>query len=374
MAVTRLPQHATIRLLAFVLACFGIYLFGMALSNWLVSGFGRVALQVSYGEFGFIKRGLVGTLLQPVLPDHAYPTIIRSSISYGLVIGALLAMGSALLMLRCNQRLPRLLFLLSPATFLQLGYTFSWFDATFYMLFVWQVILLRNSPASAAPRAAPQATDQTMRSILIGAIGSVALLIHEAYLLAVAPLLAWLCLKRFGASLRAWLPLLMISITLGFLVAFGRYEAGPLALAQQLGLPLQEAPAEFTSTLSENVMATVRSFWMPGYARGSLPALAYVGLLAWLGCRSTATPPSGRTAILLALSPLLLGLIGADLPRWCGMAGFNLLLLALLDEISLRGTAGSPWPRLALLAGLAGPMGVVGSSFPLTIGALGRIF
>jgi hypothetical protein len=370
MAAARLTQHATFRLLALVLACFGTYVFGMALSNLLVSGFGRVALRVNYGEFGFIKRGLVGTLLQPVLPDHSYQTIINSSISFGLAIGALLAMGSSLLMLRCNQRLPRLLFLLSPATFLQLGYTFSWFDATFYMLFVWQVILLRDSAASAAPRAA----DETMRSILIGAIGSFALLIHEAYLLAVAPLLAWFCLKRFGPSLRAWLPLLMISITLGFLVAFGRYEAGPLALAQQLGLPLQEAPAEFTSTLSENVMATVRSFWLPGYARGSLPALAYVGLLAWLGCRSPATSPSGRTAILLALSPLLLGLIGADLPRWCGMAGFNLLLLALVGGISLRGTPGSPWPRLALLAGLAGPMGVVGSSFPLTIGALGRIF
>ena len=365
----RLTPQNSIRLLAHAATGFGIYILGMALSNWLVSGFGRVALRISYGEFGFVKRGLVGTLLQPVLPDHAYPTIIRSSISYGLAIGALLAIGSGLLMLRCHQRLPRLLFLLSPATFLQLGYTFSWFDATLSVLFIGQVILLRGSKA----RPTPSPARETARSILIGALAVVALLVHEVYLIAMAPLLAWFCLKRFGPSMRTWLPLLCIGITLGCVVAFGSYEAGPFALAQQLGVPAQEAPAEFTSSLGENIMATMRSIWLSGYARGSLPALAYVALLAWLGFQSTATPPGHRSAIVLALSPLLLGLIGADLPRWCGMAGFNLLLLGLVGDISLRGTPGSPWPRLALLAGLAGPMGVVGYSFPLTIGALARI-
>lgn len=351
---------------AMVLANFGAYVLGMALSGWMVSGFLKVALRIHYGGFGFIKRGLIGTAAQPLLPDHSYPSLIHAALVFGFGIGALLSLASGLLLLHCDRPLQRLLFLVSPATLLQFGYTFSWFDAALYLIFICQLLLLQQAASSAS--------GNTLRSLVIGLLGALALLIHEAYLLAAAPLLIWLCQQRFQGSFRRWLPLLPILATAIALILYGRYEPGPLELARQLGIPAQDAPLEFTANVSENLVGTLRSLWLSGLVRGSLPALAYLALLSWLALRSPDRPQQSSLAILLALSPLLLSLIGFDLPRWCAMAGCNLLLLGLLGQISMRGRPGSPWPGLTCLAALAGPVGVLGTSFPLTLGALGRIF
>ncbi|KMM17388.1 hypothetical protein SYNGFB01_04465 [Synechococcus sp. GFB01] len=104
------PQHGMHRP-AFVLRALAglvLYVVGMALSGFLVSGFMKVAIRLNYDEFGFIKRGLVGTVLHRALGtgiDRADPRPI--ALVFGLVIGVLLSLlTAALLSPPIRRRLP----------------------------------------------------------------------------------------------------------------------------------------------------------------------------------------------------------------------------------------------------------------------------
>ena len=355
------PHHCVSRLAwaGWSLLSLAIYGLGMVLSGGMVSGFLQVALRLDYGSFGFIKRGLIGSLAQPLLPDPlAYDALIQAGRGYGLLIGLLLSGVVGLLLAHGRQRSSRLLFLLSPAAMLQLGYTFSWYDGSCTLLFLLQLLLLRSRRAWLAPLRAP----------LLAALAAAALLVHELYLLAFLPLLlaqAWPRLRPAGRGLVA----VVVLVTTTALLCWGSYETGPVALAARLGLTADQAPLEFTSSLAANAAGTLDRLWLGGYWRGSLPALLYLALLLSLARRAG----SAAMPLALALSPLLLSLIGVDLPRWCGLAATNLLLLGLLGVIRFHRAGTRSWAWLPLPFVLAGPIGVFGYSFPLLTPGLSSI-
>jgi hypothetical protein len=317
----------------------------------MVSGFLKVALRLHYGGFGFIKRGLIGSLAQPLLgPDPAYATLIQAGLGFGLLVGVLLSLAVGNLLAASRQPSSRLLFLLSPAALLQLGYTFSWYDGACTLLFLLQLLLLRCRRAWLPPLLAP----------LLALLAAAAILVHELYLLAFLPLLLWRAWPRLDRPGRGLL-LLVLLLSTGALLWQGSYEPGPAQLAARLGLDVAQAPLEFTSSLASNLSGTITGLWLGGYWRGCLPALLYLALLVGLARRGG----SPALPLILALSPLLLGLIGVDLPRWCGLAATNLLLLGLLGAIRFSRPGSRPWHWLALPFMLAGPIGVFGYSFPL---------
>lgn len=341
------------------LLSFGLYGLGIVLCGGMVSGFLQVALRLDYGGFGFIKRGLIGSLAQPLIGHQpAYPLLIRAGLGYGLLVGLLLSVAVGVLLADCRQPRSRLLFLLSPAALLQFGYTFSWYDAACTLLFVSQLLLLRSCRAWLVPWRAP----------LLAALAALAILVHELYLLAFLPLLLALAWPRLRGSGRLLL-LSVVLLTTAALLLWGSYEPGALQLAARLGLAADQAPLEFTSSLATNAAGTLEGLWLRGYWRGSLPALLYLALLVALAQRAGSPAPP----ILLALSPLLLGLIGVDLPRWCGLAATNLLLLGLLGRLRFSRPGADPWSLLPLPFVLAGPIGVFGYSFPLVSPGLSQV-
>jgi hypothetical protein len=343
---------------AWALLSFAIYGLGIALSGGMVSGFLQVALRIHYGGFGFIKRGLIGSLAQPLLgPAPAYPTLIQAGLLYGLLIGALLSLAFGSLLAASRQPSSRLLFLVSPAALLQLGYTFSWYDGACTLLFLLQLLLLRSRRAWLQRLLAP----------LLALLAAAAILVHELYLLAFLPLLIWQAWPRLNRPGRGLL-LLVVLLSTGALLWQGSYEPGPAELAARLGLDLAHAPLEFTSSLATNLSSVVKGLWLGGYWRGSVPALLYLAVLLGLARRAGSQLPP----LLLALSPLLLGLIGVDLPRWCALAATNLLLLGLLGAIRFSKPGTRPWHWLALPFVLAGPIGVFGYSFPLVTPGLSQ--
>ena len=73
-------------------------LLGMALGGWQVSHFGLTALVLRYGELGLIKRGLLGSLLGPLLPRPLDLGLARALwIGLGVGMGGLLALLAGLL-------------------------------------------------------------------------------------------------------------------------------------------------------------------------------------------------------------------------------------------------------------------------------------
>lgn len=352
------------------LASLSLYVLGMTLSSWSVGDFLQVALQLNYGEFGFTKRGLLGTLLHPILANADRATIHSAAVVYASIAGILLCVCVAELASRCRSRFHRALFLLSPATLLQLGYTFGFLDSTGTLILLSQILLLPAKSAVHRPR-------MPFRIGIISMLGVVATLTHEGWAISALPMLCVLMMRRTGRLNLVIATFIPALLALTAVALFGRFEGGDQQLAALLGRESNPVAMELTWSLRQNIQATIEGIWFSGNVKGSLTGFAYVAGLTWLAWRGTviARNPAAQIALLAtALSPLLLSFLGIDLGRWCGMAAFNLLLLGLLGEINLRGTPGSPWARLALLAGFAGPIGVFGHTFPLTIGALGRIF
>jgi hypothetical protein len=327
-----------------------LFLAGMVLNRGNVPIFSVSSLYYRYQELGLVKRGLLGTLLSPLLPEQLVPAAALP-LWLGLGLGAGLAL--CLLMrrlLRSQQPAVLALALLSPAMFIQLGYGF-------YFLDLWCLICACLSLAVLVSAQLGQARLAAL-ALLVLAGG----LFHEVFLVAFAPLLLGVASLR---SRRAALVVALSAAATALLLALaGSYEAGPEALAvavqRHFSAPMTAAHFELTSSLATNIRRTNEYLIGEGHLRSVLPAYAYLAVLV----SAVAVQGDRRRLALLAacLSPLALGLFAGDLSRWIGFACMNVLLLALLDLLPLR----LPRWRFALLTVplLAGPLGVV-AAFPL---------
>jgi len=340
----------------FPLLALALFLLGMAIVRLRLPTFSYTSLVLRYQELGLVKRGLLGTLLSPLLP-------LPINGATGTVVWVVLALAMALLLVlliraltTCPDRSTRLLALGSPALFLQLGYGFYFLDLFTLSCQLGALLLLRRrAPLGAAGLGA-----------LVGLVG-LGTLFHELFLVAFLPLLIGV------ASLRSRRIALLLAISgalLALLMArFGAYEGGAAALTARLAphlvAPLEPATFELTSSLATNITLTQRYLLEAGHLRQAIPGAAYLALLA-----AASRPANARQGLLLAacLAPLALAPMAGDVSRWLGFSCINLLLLALMDLLPLQPPR---WHSL-LLAGalLLGPIGVV-ASFPMIQSKLG---
>lgn len=340
-----------------------LFLAGMVLNRGQVPIFSVSSLYYRYQELGLVKRGLLGTLLSPLLPQQLAPAA-----AVPLWLGLGLAAGLALCLLirrllRSDDPAVLGLALLSPAMFIQLGYGFYFLDL--WCLICACLALGLLVPAATNPAATSSALPPPEGPARLAALAGLVLaggLFHEAFLVAFAPLLLGVAALR---SRRAALVVAASAAATALLLALaGSYEAGPEALAavveRHFSGPLTVAHFELTSSLATNIRRTHAYLIGEGHLRSVLPAYAYLALLV----SAVAVRADRRRLALLAacLSPLALGLFAGDLSRWIGFACMNVLLLALLKLLPLR----LPRWRFALLTLplLAGPLGVV-AAFPL---------
>lgn len=340
----------------FPLLALALFLLGMAIVRLRLPTFSFTSLVLRYQELGLVKRGLLGTLLSPLLP-------LPISSAGGTALWVLLALAMALLLigliralLSCPERRSRLLALGSPALFLQLGYGFFFLDLFTLSCHLGALLLI-------------QRRRQLQPGWLTALVGLVVIgvLFHELFLVAFLPLLIGVASRRSrGAAL-------LLTISGGLLALLmarhGAYEGGAAALTAQLAphlaAPLQPATFELTSSLATNITLTQRYLLDEGHLRQALPGALYLALLA-----SAIRPINAQQWLLLAacLSPLALAPMAGDVSRWLGFACINILILVLMGLLPLRPTRWQTWLLAASL--LLGPIGVV-ASFPLIQSKLG---
>lgn len=350
---------------------------GYAFANWLYhlgTGLGWKTSQFffNYQELGFIKRGLVGSLL------HPFPLLLHGEVFLLLSAGVELTLIGVLAVLagkamRAVEPPSRGLLLgvcaLSPAMFLHMGFDLGRFDALGLLAAIGSIYALQRD-----------------RWLLAGLASAVALLAHEATLVINFPLVvafAWIRRVTAASTNSNWAWLVLPSMAVSVVIALrGAYEPGldaltrhfasdPRYLAAAGGQVDQDAIAVTTRTLAENVEYVSRMFWR-AKAYIHLPMIFLWGAVMTCYFHRFHRLNGLRPGLLFyaSFSPLTLSLIACDHYRWVALAVTNMFLVLLLEinrlaQVGTMAAIPRGWMAWLLLAStVLGPIGHA-KSFPV---------
>ena len=337
--------------LLFILLCSLAYLIGLSphLLAWFTTGAPPDALawnmthyHVSYADFGFMRRGLMGTVMAPLLAPFAdggaAEYAIMLAIDAALVL--VLILIAARLFLRPGAAAPGQTWLLaglilSPAGFVQLGFDAARLDhVNFVLAAIAMAAVARGWPLAA------------------GALLLATVLIHEAALFYAVPVVAaqaWLCRTRWLDLLAAALPALAAAVAL--------FLWGGVEVDLSVALPADINLA--ASVWSRDLLEPARGFPPLHYLIAAYFAAVPLFLLH-RHYRLNHVP-----ADLLFLAPfatLALFALGVDYGRWSQVLFFSVLLvIAAAPSLGrARGLDLDPLPARAVIVPWLLPLGPIG--------------
>ncbi|MEM8793882.1 MAG: hypothetical protein AAGE80_19890 [Pseudomonadota bacterium] len=266
----------------------------------------------SYQDLGFTRRSLIGTFLDfPNDTGFAWQIYIWCAAQYGALLVAM-----AYWLNRYRDPGLAWIVILSPATFLQLGFDYGRLDAL--LILVTGLCLMSSNRWTIA--ALP-----------------VMVMIHEGSIVMFGPLLVVSHFFRHGMT-----PALLGSVAASLILILWFAQN-----AQVLDRPIYElytflpdATEVLRLSFAENrsrVIAHYRDTWelmvqVPFFLALHLIALVYVVAVLLYAARRL--QPGVRRVVLLAAccAPLLLTPLGADIGRWGAMTIFNLFLLIMAER------------------------------------------
>lgn len=351
--------------------------------------YNRIQFYVTYQDFGFVRRGLPGSLVALVSPDPSHLTLYAVSAAvvvclallyWFFVISSLAERGSAR-----SRTLMALVFLVSPATFWQAGFDLGRYDPVNVILLLVSLLFIERK-----------------RFLVAGGLMAVSLLVHEASFFMFFPvaLAATMGKSRPGLPGRSKeegpddvdnVPLLAVALpALAALVAvmlLGDYEPGREALEAALARthsPPNEhcALCVWTRGLDHNVQVVARELGKPDVVPGLMAALAYFGVFCLFYFRFHALNGLRRDA--LTWSPfvvVLLFFVGHDFERWLAAAVTSMTIVMCykmrgrrMDTIEgVVPSRSNLLPVLLLASGVLGPLGVA-RAFPLLVKLWNLVF
>ena len=300
----------------------------------------------SYQDLGFVKRGLVGTLLN-IDNDATFPAAaVLFASATALAFAALVAAAA----LRAPCDTARAFILLSPAVFLQAGYDLGRLDTVNYVLALF--IFLSGS----------------RWAVLLAPL---TILVHEAALVSVLPLVVSVHVLRFGIQRELMLCCAASVMVLAATLLFGRYE-GSVPLAEIYPNQDPMALEVLTNGILDNIAISLEEFkrinevFKVFWAMFAAILLYYACILLHIGLAF------GRTrlffAVAASLPPLCLMVLGTDWARWVALCTVNALLFHLFTRDSAPTEAARERHlleknrpivmALAVVSALSGPMGV----------------
>jgi hypothetical protein len=305
---------------------------------------------VSYADFGFIRRGLIGTFSDVVfgpVANHRLPHLVL----YPAFLIAILLI--ALLFIRRLQlktpqhQLYAAVLLLSPAFLGHFAYSTGDFNVVLAAIFIASMLLLNRFWA-------------------VIALTIVGILVHEIFVLAFVPALCVAMLSDDEMNLRR-------------ASAYGALAAAALIVVLTFGIPdlthdqylqILDAKApnlpvdgyfEITNGVRGNAAFTWKLYQHPALWVGIIPALIY-----WAVIAISFFPRDGSLLLRLgyvgaAVTPLLMFALGSDLYRWVSMAAVATIVLGghLADRRYKSLFSMRPWLVAALTLPwfLLGPFG-----------------
>ena len=338
--------------LLFILLCAVAYLIGLSphLIAWFTTGAPPDALvwnlthfHVSYADFGFMRRGLVGTVMAPVLA----PFVDGSNVEYAIMLG--IDASLVLILILCAARLflhsgpirapgqdwILAALILSPVGFVQLGYDAARLDHVNFVL------------AAAAMAAVARGWLWPAGALLLATV-----LIHEAALFYAVPVVAAQAWMRRSSSLDLALTALPALAAAGALLLWGGVEVD-LAAA----LPPDVSLA--ASVWSRDLLEPARGFPPLHY----LIAAYFVAIPLFLLHSHYRLNRTTRDLLFFApFVPLALFALGVDYGRWSQSLFFSvLLIIAAAPSLGrARGLDLDPLPARAVIIPWLLPLGPIG--------------
>lgn len=369
MTLSRNTQATLLLALASTAAAF------LILDRWIVTelgvrSFGRVwAFYVNYPEFGFVRRGLVGTLLQatpfPDLFSNAYHFAITVQ---HLALAVLIGLTTAYFLRAKHDHgwLFKAAVFLSPAFILQVAYTTGSLDVFILIIAFLNIVFVRNVFVFST-------------LLLVGP------LIHEIFLFTVpAQFTAYAIrhdldlrtpLPRMAKLLA--LPLVAVAVPTAMVALFGAttmpqapYEAAmakliPHAVGQ---MDLWSGYFEVGSTIDQNTrsLGFLGEHLLRHMGYWALP-MTYAALLFGLVLRNEDRWLYRLLIAGSALAPLVIYLIATDIYRWIGLSATMSLLLLLFYGSCQQLKLGRAPLVLLLAFSICAPFGgpVIQSPFPI---------
>jgi hypothetical protein len=367
--ILKRPALETLALAA--LSCLASFL---VLDRWVVTklgplSFGRVwQLYISYADFGFIRRGLVGTIMQAT---HA-SSLFHNEYYFAIVVQHLaifaLAALTTLYFLRSKVNagpLFKAVVFLSPTFILQCSYTTGSLDVFILSIAILNILFVRNV-------------------VVFSVLLALGVFVHELFAFTIPAQLAAYYIRRdlnlfsrFGEAMRALaLPVAATVAAVLVIVLFGQTHV-PRAefeaiMAAKIPHAVQKMDLwsgyfEVGSTVDDNSRSALflAQHLLENLIYIVIPA-AYVGLLIFVLSRRE--PDRFRKFLLVAATatPLVAYLVASDFFRWVGLSG-NVALLLLVYYVHERGaTVRRGWLVALLCFSVLAPFGgaVIENPFP----------
>lgn len=283
---------------------------------------------VNYDDFGFIKRGLWGTLLSRTgvtsLMDNKY-------VEYMIIYLTISMLFIVSFWSYFHKKTPSelttydyylsFIILFSPALFLHLGYSLGNFDNLLMLIFIMNILVLEKSWIVSA-----------------SIISSIAILVHEIYLIAFLPLLSWMVLEKYNMkTVFKFLTLPAMSVLSLYL--WGRvtisHDSYLLKLkAISADLLQRDGFYELTSSISENINVGLTSLANSGNWTLFPIAMVYIILILLFLFQYIDNGKMKHRFLgyFACFMPLSLALVGNDVYRWMSITVLNLFLFMLINR------------------------------------------
>lgn len=346
----------------------------LILDRWVVTdlgplSFGRVwQLYINYGDFGFVRRGLVGTILQAT----QLPRLFGNEYYFAIFIQHLAIVGlvalTAVHFLRSRVEyglLFKAVVFLSPTFILQSAYTTGSLDVFILAIVMANVLFVRNV-------------------VVFSALLALGIFVHELFLFTIpAQLTAYYIrndcdlLGRFKDALKTFAAPVAVAVgVLAVVAIFGKtdlpkadFEAIMAGLIPHAvgKIELWSGYFEVGSSVSENSRSVE---FLAGHLWKNLGFIAvpaaYLALLTVVLVRQESQGLRRVLLIVSVLAPLPAYLVATDFHRWIGLSA-NMALLLLLALTDIYGvTLRKRWLAALLAFSLLAPFGgaVIDNPFP----------
>ena len=271
---------------------------------------------VSYADYGFVRRGLIGSVVDVLfgpMANHRLPQLVLYPAFLIAVLIIALVFVRRLRLETPQHQLYAAMLLLSPAFLAHYAYSTGDFNVVLAAIFMVSMILLKRFWA-------------------VVALMIVGMLVHEIFLLAFVPALCVAIFVEDSMSLkRATAYGALSAVILMFVITFGIPD---LTHDQYLRILKEAAPPlpvdgyfEITNGVRGNAAYTWKLYHHPALWVGIIPALIY-----WAFVAVSFFPRKAPSLLQLgymsaAVAPLLMFALGSDLYRWASLAAVATLVL-----------------------------------------------
>lgn len=350
--IARLARHyIALSILCFVLSIafyIALYLSGRPFG---VLDYMSTSYAVNYFDYGFVKRGFLGTLLYFVPGDaHIALAIVLPVVAIVVLVSAFHKIVERIENEETRD-LIKVFFAVSPFTMFQFGYEIGRLDIFNFLITLWCLYSVHKG---------------WWFSVLVFSVTG--LLIHEAFVAFGVPLIIGFAVvrARLLVGFSGWLYIVVYLVCVG-LIGFLIWKFGNSALV------VQEAPGGGHDAWSRPLLQ--HAFSILSWSNFFILAFLISGLYAFLAAFYLSNRGRFDALFFSSLGPLVLFFLGWDYARWTSLIALVVIAIVIIKACF----EGWRFSRASVLCGGAVyllPLGAVGTMevFPMARFIIGVVF